>query len=167
MRSSKPIMLVEDDSVDALTVKRALADLKVANTLIHKPNGEDALKYLAESNNPIPCIILLDLNMPKMNGIEFLKHVKVNDALKKIPVIVLTTSRDEQDILETFQLNVAGYMVKAVDYKKFVETIRAVDLYWTLSEMPANGYHDVQKETLQTSAAEVNRICNLKISFPI
>jgi CheY-like chemotaxis protein len=154
MRSSKPILLVEDDSVDALTVKRALMDLKVTNTLVHQPNGEEALKYLADANNPRPCIILLDLNMPRMNGIEFLKHIKVNDTLKKIPVIVLTTSRDEQDIVETFQLNVAGYMVKAVDYKKFVETIRAVDLYWTLSELPTNGYHNVQNETVQAGAAE-------------
>jgi DNA-binding NarL/FixJ family response regulator len=92
--------------------------------------------------------------MPRMNGIEFLKHVKANDTLKKIPVVVLTTSRDEQDIVETFQLNVAGYMVKAVDYKKFVETIRAVDLYWTLSELPTNGYHNVQNETVQAGAAE-------------
>ena len=150
MRSSKPILLVEDDSVDALTVKRALADLKVTNTLIHKPNGEEALKYLTDTANPRPCIILLDLNMPKMNGIEFLRHVKTNDSLKKIPVVILTTSKDEQDIIETFQLNVAGYMIKAVDYKKFVETIRAVDLYWTLSEMPANDYRQENKD-LQTS----------------
>lgn len=150
MRSSKPIMLVEDDSVDALTVKRALADLKVTNTLIHQLNGEEALKFLTDTNNPKPCIILLDLNMPKMNGIEFLKHIKVNDSLKKIPIVVLTTSRDEQDIIETFQLNVAGYMVKAVDYKKFVETIKAVDLYWTLSELPTTGCQNMQDELLQT-----------------
>ncbi len=153
MRSSKPIMLIEDDSVDALTVKRALADLKVTNTLIHQSNGEEALKFLTDADNPRPCIILLDLNMPKMNGIEFLKHVKANDTLKKIPVVVLTTSRDEQDIVETFQLNVAGYMVKAVDYKKFVETIRAVDLYWTLSELPTNGYNNAQNEFVQAGAA--------------
>ena len=90
--------------------------------------------------------------MPKMNGIEFLKHIKVNDALKKIPVVVLTTSRDEQDVVETFQLNVAGYMIKAVDYKKFVETIRAVDLYWTLSELPSNGCQDTCSEVVQTGA---------------
>jgi DNA-binding NarL/FixJ family response regulator len=152
MRTGKPILLLEDDSIDALTVKRALADLKVTNTLIHQPNGEEGLKYLTDANNPRPCIILLDLNMPKMNGIEFLKHVKANDSLKKIPVVVLTTSRDEQDIVETFQLNVAGYMIKAVDYKKFVETIRAVDLYWTLSEMPSNGCQNVQNEVVQTAA---------------
>jgi CheY-like chemotaxis protein len=154
MRSSKPILLVEDDSIDALTVKRALADLKVTNALVHQPNGEEALNYLTDAGNPRPCIILLDLNMPKMNGIEFLKHVKANDMLKKIPVVVLTTSRDEQDIVETFQLNVAGYMIKAVDYKKFVDTIRAVDLYWTLSEIPSNGYHNVQNEVVQAGAAD-------------
>lgn len=146
MRSSKPIMLVEDDAVDALTVKRALSDLKVINPLVHKSNGEEALKHLMDANNPRPCIILLDLNMPKMNGIEFLKHMKKQEGLKKIPVVVLTTSRDEQDIVESFQLNVAGYMVKAVDYKKFVETIKAVDLYWTLSELPPNGHSETSEQ---------------------
>ncbi len=153
MRSSKAIMLVEDDAVDALTVKRALSDLKVTNPLIHKPNGEEALRYLTDDNSQKPCVILLDLNMPKMNGIEFLKHIKLQEDLKRIPVVVLTTSRDEQDIIETFQLNVAGYMIKAVDYKKFVETIRAIDLYWTVSELPSNGYHQVQNQTkLQSSS---------------
>jgi len=148
MKSEKPILLVEDDNIDALTVKKALSDLKVTNYLVHTSNGEEALEYLTDTDNPKPCIILLDLNMPRMNGIEFLKHVKANDSLKKIPVVVLTTSRDEQDVIETFQLNVAGYMIKAVDYKKFVETIRAIDLYWTLSEIPTNSYHNTQNEPL-------------------
>lgn len=154
MRGSKPILLVEDDSIDVLTVKRSLSDLKVTNKLIHKPNGEEALKYLTDHNNPKPCIILLDLNMPKMNGIELLRHVKASDSLKKIPIVVLTTSQDEQDIVESFQLNVAGYMVKAVDYKKFVETIRAIDLYWTLNEMPPNTNDDqmVENDVVRTGA---------------
>jgi len=83
-----------------------------------------------------PCVILLDLNMPRMNGIEFLRIIKADEGLKKIPVIVLTTSREEQDKIETFRLGVAGYMVKSIDYKKFVETMRIVDMYWTLSELP-------------------------------
>jgi len=136
MQNSKPILLVEDDSVDAMMVKRALKDLKVTNQLVHTTNGEQALEYLRSEGNKKPCVILLDLNMPKINGIEFLKITKQNEALKKIPVVVLTTSKDEQDVIESFKLNVAGYMVKPANYKKFVETIRAIELYWTLSELP-------------------------------
>jgi CheY-like chemotaxis protein len=136
MRSSKPILLVEDDTVDAMTVERSFKELRITNELIHRVDGEDALNYLRRDNSQIPCIVLLDLNMPKMNGIEFLKIVKNDELLKKIPVIVLTTSKEEQDKVESFKLSVAGYILKAVDYKKFVETIRMIDLYWTLSEFP-------------------------------
>jgi CheY-like chemotaxis protein len=136
MRNSKPVLLVEDDSVDAMTVKRAFKDLRVMNPLTHRINGEEALEYLRDKSSEEPCVILLDLNMPKMNGIEFLKVVKVDDVLKRIPVIVLTTSKEECDIMDSFKLSVAGYIVKPVNYTKFVETIRTVDLYWTLSELP-------------------------------
>jgi len=139
MRNLKPILLVEDDSVDAMTVKRALKDLKVENPLAHSLNGEEALEYLRSDSNKSPCVILLDLNMPKMNGIDFLKIVKGDETLKKIPVVVLTTSKDKQDVTESFEHSVAGYMVKPVDYKKFVETIGTVDMYWTLSELVNGG----------------------------
>ena len=136
IRSSKPILLVEDDRIDTMTVKRALKDLKVTNQLICTTNGEEALEYLRDESKKKPCVILLDLNMPKMNGIEFLKIAKRKEELKRIPVIVLTTSREEQDVVESFNLSVAGYIVKPTDYKKFVEAIRVVELYWTLSELP-------------------------------
>ena len=139
MRNSKPILLVEDDDVDAMTAKRALSDLRITNPLVHTVNGEQALRYLRDENNKKPCLILLDLNMPKMNGIEFLKTVKVDDGLRKIPVVVLTTSRNEKDIVESFELSAAGYVVKPADYKKFVEAIRAINLYWALSELPNEG----------------------------
>lgn len=136
MRNSKPVLLVEDDNVDAMTVARAFKELKILNPLVHRTNGEEALEYLKDESNLQPCIILLDLNMPRMNGTEFLKIAKADDVLKKIPVVVLTTSKEERDIVESFKLSVAGYIVKPVDYKKFVETIRTIDLYWTLSELP-------------------------------
>jgi CheY-like chemotaxis protein len=134
MRSSRPILLVEDDDVDTMTVQRALKELKVTNPLIHTLNGEEALNYLKDGSNKKPCVILLDLNMPKMNGIELLRVVKVDDRLKKIPVIVLTTSDDVQDKVETFGLSVAGYIIKPTDYKKFVDAVKTVNIYWTLSE---------------------------------
>ena len=129
-------MLVDDDSVDAMTVKRALKELKVTNQLVHRVDGEQALKYLKTEGNEKPCVILLDLNMPNMNGFEFLKIVKADEALKKIPIIVLTTSKEEPDVVESFKLSAAGYMIKSVDYKKFMEAIKTIDLYWTLSELP-------------------------------
>jgi len=132
-------LLVEDDNVDVMTVRRALKDLQVASQLVPAGDGEEALDYLRNNGNAKPRIILLDLNMPKMNGTEFLKIVKADETLKKIPVIVLTTSSSEKDIVRSFELGAAGYMVKSVDYRKFIEIIRAIDLYWNLSELPPNG----------------------------
>ena len=139
MKNSKPILLVEDDGVDVMTVDRALKDLNIKNQLVNKADGEEALEYLRTNGNKKPCIILLDLNMPKMNGIEFLKFVKADKSLKKIPVVVLTTSSQQRDIVESFKLSAAGYIVKSIDYAKFVKAISAVNLYWTLSELPSNG----------------------------
>ena len=136
MRSSKSILLVEDDKVDAMTIKRSLETINITNDMDVANNGEEALQYLRDPQGELPCIILLDLNMPKMNGIEFLRIVKHDETLKRIPVVILTTSRDEQDKIESFNLGVAGYMIKPVDYWQFVEVVKAIDLYWTLSELP-------------------------------
>jgi len=135
----KPILLIEDDDVDVMTVNRALRDLKVTNQLVPIGDGEEAIEYLRDESATKPCIVLLDLNMPKMDGAEFLKIVKADKALKKIPVVILTTSNSDRDVIESFELGAAGYMVKSVDYEKFVETIRAIDQYWTLSKLPSNG----------------------------
>jgi len=132
MRSQKPILLVEDDRIDALTVKRALQEIKVTNELIVAPNGEEGLRILHDQD---PCIILTDLNMPKMNGIEFLRIIKKDELFRRIPVIVLTTSKEERDRIESFNLSVAGYIIKPVDYLQFVEAMKTIHLYWTLSEL--------------------------------
>ncbi len=134
--NSKPILLIEDDSVDAMTVKRALRELRVTNPLAHVENGEEALDYLRDANNERPCLILLDINMPVMNGIEFLQAVKALPELKLIPVVALTTSVEQEDKVDSFELGVAGYMRKPVEYQQFVEMIRTVDAYWTISESP-------------------------------
>ena len=136
MRSKKDILLVEDDKVDAMTVKRSLKELHISNRLHTTENGEEALAFLKNPEHEKPCIILLDLNMPKMSGIELLKIIKSDENLKIIPVIVLTTSKEEQDKVETFNLGIAGYIVKPVDYQQFVEAVRMINLYWTLSEFP-------------------------------
>jgi len=139
MRTSKPILLVEDDSLDAMTVKRALKDLNIINQLIRTTNGEEALDYLKSESNDSPCVILLDLNMPKMNGIEFLKIIKVDEVLKEIPIIALTTSKEEVDVKETFKLGVADYIVKPVDYKKFVEALGPINQFCSFSELLIRG----------------------------
>jgi len=136
MKDMRPILLVEDDEVDTMTVKRSLKDLHVHNSLITVSNGEEALDYLRDEQYQRPCIILLDINMPKMNGIEFLTVAKNDDKLKKIPVIVLTTSKEEQDKLDSFELGVAGYMIKPCTYEKFLELLRTINGYWTVSELP-------------------------------
>ncbi len=133
---NKPILLVEDDKVDIMTVMRSLKEIRVTNPVVNKENGEDALSYLRDPASEKPCIILLDLNMPIMNGIEFLQVVKHDKDLKRIPVVVLTTSEEQQDKVNSFDLGVAGYMAKPVDYRQFVEVMRSIDAYWTISEMP-------------------------------
>lgn len=139
MRSAKPILLVEDDRVDVMTVKRALKELNVTNQLVSVGDGEEALEYLRDHAAARPCVILLDLNMPRMSGTEFMKIAKADDSLRTIPIIVLSTSNTEQDVAKSFELGAAGYMVKSVDYSKFIETIRTIDSYWTLSKLPPDG----------------------------
>ncbi len=134
--TNKPILLVEDDQVDVMTVKRALKEIHVTNSVVNLENGEEALKYLRDPKSERPCIILLDINMPIMNGIEFLQVVKHDAKLKRIPVVVLTTSEEQQDKVNSFDLGVAGYMAKPVDYRQFVEVMRTIDAYWTVSEVP-------------------------------
>lgn len=133
MRTEKPILLVEDDQIDIMTVRRALQDLSVPNKLVTAENGEEAMHYLL-NNNDKPCLILLDLNMPVMSGIEFLKAMKSDARLKRIPVVVLTTSVEQCDKYDSYELGIAGYMAKPVEYRKFLDLMHTIDTYWTLSE---------------------------------
>lgn len=136
MRYNVPIMIVDDDEVDVMTIKRALKEIKVTNPLYIAGNGEEALEILRDSEKDNPALILLDLNMPRMGGIEFLRVIKQDEELRKIPVVVLTTSSEDEDRVESFNLGVSGYMVKPVEYIRFVEVVKIIDLYWTLSELP-------------------------------
>ena len=143
MRDNIAVLLVDDDQVDIMTVKRAFKVNNITNPLSIVGNGQEALDYLLHQGrysdireHPDPGIILLDLNMPVMNGIEFLKIAKNNHLLKKIPVIVLTTSKEESDRVESFNLCVAGYIIKPVEFEKFVDAVRVLNMYWTLSELP-------------------------------
>jgi len=136
MRPNHVIMLVEDDDVDILSTKRAFKELAIPNPLIVTKNGEEALEYLNRKSITLPGIIILDLNMPKMNGIEFLKELKSRQNLNMIPVIVLTTSSNHQDIERSFENQVAGYLIKPMDFNNFKEYIQKIVDYWKICELP-------------------------------
>lgn len=131
----KLILIVEDDLVDVMTIKRAFKQVNITNPIHIEPNGEEAFRFLIETKE-LPGLIILDLNMPKMNGIEFLKLVRANEKLKNLPIVVLTTSKEQQDKLNTFDLNVSGYMIKPVDFNQFKDMIKTIHHYWELSELP-------------------------------
>ena len=135
------ILLVEDDEVDVMNVQRAFKKNNITNPLFFASNGLEALSILRGSNVEtfIPQarrIILLDLNMPKMNGIEFLRVLRADEQLQSIPVIVLTTSNEDKDKVEAYKLNVAGYILKPVTFSSFVETVATMNKYWSLVEIP-------------------------------
>jgi|AntRauTorckE5430_2_1112549.scaffolds.fasta_scaffold01012_2 CheY-like chemotaxis protein len=131
------ILLVEDDEVDRMTVKRAVRKLKIPNELLTAENGEEALELLQDST-ALPWFILMDINMPRMNGLELLKIMKSDERLKIIPVIMLTTSAQDEDRYQSFQNSVAGYVVKPVEFDDFVDAIDRIHKYWTMVDTPNN-----------------------------
>ncbi len=135
------LLLVEDDDVDVMNVQRALRKNNLAIPMKRAVNGLEALDVLRDgrfkpSGEAEKVIVLLDLNMPKMGGLEFLKILRNDDQLKKTPVIVLTTSDQEQDLSAAYELNVAGYIVKPVDFQQFVEIIDTISRYWATCIIP-------------------------------
>jgi CheY-like chemotaxis protein len=131
------ILLVEDDEVDVMNVQRSFKKNNISNPLYVAGNGVEALEMLRNGSVPSQNrLILLDINMPKMNGIEFLRVLRADPALRASPVVVLTTSNDDKDRMESFQLNVAGYLLKPVTFSSFVELMLALNKYWMLVEMP-------------------------------
>lgn len=154
------ILLVEDDEVDIMIIRRALKELKIDHEVMYCGDGEEALKYLRGCIDKPPFLILLDLNMPKMNGFEFLRVVKDEEHLKRIPVIVLTTSRSRENITECFALGAAGYVVKPVSYEKFVEALSTLEAYWKLSQIPGpekgNECFQEQDQGVENAESAVN-----------
>ena len=128
------ILLVEDDEVDIMNVQRAFKKNNITNPLYIARNGLEALEMLRDHVVPMPQIVILDLNMPKMNGIEFLQEVRKDDALKAISVFVMTTSNDDTDKLNAYNLNVAGYILKPLSFEKFIASVATLDSYWKLCE---------------------------------
>jgi two-component system, response regulator len=131
------ILLVEDNPDDAGLTIRALKKYNLANHLLHLHDGEEALKFIFGANlTSIPKIILLDLKMPKVDGIEVLRKIKSDEQKKIIPVVVLTSSKEERDIVESYKLGVNAYIVKPVDFDKFVKAISEIGFFWLLLNQP-------------------------------
>jgi len=136
------VLLVEDDEVDIMNVRRAFKKGNVGNPIYVANNGIEALELLRSNNmhnGSAPAqrrLILLDLNMPKMNGIEFLQILRADPDLKKIPVVILTTSNADRDRIAAYELNVAGYLVKPVVFSDFVNLMVTLNNYWSSCEMP-------------------------------
>lgn len=129
------ILVVEDDIVDIMTIQRAVKQLGIPNHIIYRHNGLEALEYL-NACDCFPGLVLLDLNMPRMNGIEFLEVIRSKQEFATLPVVVLTTSQEQSDKMQSFNLSISGYMVKPVDYIKFKDMVQTIHHYWQLSELP-------------------------------
>ncbi|MBA2707259.1 MAG: response regulator [Gemmatimonadaceae bacterium] len=131
------ILLVEDDAIDVMNVRRAFEKNNFMSPLFVAGNGLEALEILRGDSIPRERrLILLDLNMPKMNGIEFLQELRADPDLSSTPVVVLTTSNDDQDKIDAYNLNVAGYLLKPVTFNNFCERMTTLNKYWALVEMP-------------------------------
>jgi CheY-like chemotaxis protein len=129
------ILLVEDDLVDVMNVKRAFAKNNIKNELFVAGNGVEALEMLNDMIVPLPRIIILDINMPKMNGIEFLKNLRETESLKNISVFVMTTSNEDSDKIDAYNLNVAGYILKPLSFENFISSVATLKDFWQLCEM--------------------------------
>lgn len=131
------LILIEDDDIDVMNVRRALERAHVTNPLFVAHNGLEGLELLRSDKVPKDRrLVLLDLNMPKMNGIEFLQALRADPELASLPVVVLTTSNDDQDKIDAYNLNVAGYLLKPVTFSNFCEKMTTLNKYWTLVELP-------------------------------
>jgi|SRR5687768_342465 CheY-like chemotaxis protein len=131
------ILLIEDDDVDVMNVKRAFEKNRILNPLYVASNGLEGLAMLREGKVPqARRLILLDLNMPGMSGIEFLRELRADPKLRPTPVVVLTTSGDEKDRIDAYDFHVAGYLRKPVEFPRFMELTAALNKYWTLVDIP-------------------------------
>jgi CheY-like chemotaxis protein len=131
------IVVIDDDAVDVMNVKRAFARGHVQSHLFVAGDGIEGLALLRSGTVPADRrLVLLDINMPRMSGLEFLRELRADPALQSTPVVILTTSADERDRREAYRLNVAGYLLKPVTSVAFFELMSALDRYWSLVEMP-------------------------------
>ena len=134
----KSILLVEDDPRDRELTMESLAEHNLANEVVTLGDGAEALDYLYRrgdfKNNPIdkPAVVLLDLKLPKIDGLEVLRTIKTDEELKLIPVVILTSSREERDLVESYKLGVNAYVIKPVDFQQFVEAVKQTGVFWAI-----------------------------------
>ncbi len=127
------VLFIEDDMIESMKLQRAIEKFQLKHTIVEAKNGEEALEVLR--NGDLPDIILLDLNMPRMSGIEFLTILKADERLKYLPTVILTTSENRADLLECFKIGIAGYVIKPLKYEDYEAKIKKVFDYWEISEL--------------------------------
>lgn len=138
MNMSQTILLVEDNPVDLDLTLRAFAARNLTNPIEIARDGEEALAYIEKWKNgdPVPLVILLDLNLPKVNGLEVLEAIKKHPDFKTIPVVVLTTSSESRDVKTAYELGANSYIIKPIDFDKFIEVAKQIELYWSVLNRP-------------------------------
>ncbi|MEO9475706.1 MAG: response regulator [Cyclobacteriaceae bacterium] len=127
------VLFIDDDSIERMKFKRTVDSSGLNVSISEVSNGEKALKALHEG--ALPHVILLDLNMPRINGVEFLKILKSDVSLRHIPIVILTTSKNQRDLLKCFDIGIAGYILKPLKYEEYEERIKTVLSYWSISEL--------------------------------
>lgn len=136
----KSILLIEDNPEDVRLTKRALTKNNISNELLVFTDGVEALEYLVETNRTdpavLPAVILLDLKLPRMDGLELLKELRGHERLRRLPVVILTSSKEQQDILRSYDLGANSYIRKPVDFEQFTEAVRQLGMYWLLLNEP-------------------------------
>jgi len=130
------ILLVEDNMEDAGLTIRALKKHHLANNILHLQDGDEAINFLFSASNNLPKLILLDMKMPKVDGIEVLRRIKSDNDLKVIPVVMLTSSKEERDVIESYKLGVNAYIVKPVEFDHFVKAVADMGFFWMLLNEP-------------------------------
>lgn len=138
-KTINPILLIEDNPVDLDLTLRAFASQHLTNPVQIARDGEEALAFIKkwEAGEPLPVVILLDLKLPKVNGIEVLQEIKSHQRFKTIPVVVLTTSSESSDVQSAYNLGANSYIIKPVEFDKFIEVAKHIDLYWRVLNKPA------------------------------
>ena len=142
MRDLRPILLVEDNPKDAELTLAALGRCQLLNEVVHVRDGAEALEYLrsegpfAGAHHGGPVVVLLDLKLPKLNGLEVLAEVRRDPALSSTPIVMLTSSREERDLVRSYELGVNAFVVKPVDFKEFFEAIQGLGVFWGITNQP-------------------------------